>query len=104
MNQNNNIYQKLATIQGEISNLTKSKENKFQNYKYFDEYATLTKIKPLLAKQNLSLTFSDEVEHFSVEEKEKGGGKKDWFAEFRVLNFYQQKCYTFFCYTFGLNI
>ena len=80
MNQNNpnNIYHKLALIQNEAQDLAKSKYNTFQKYKYFDEYATLTKIKPLLNKQKLTLTFDDVPTDFNVEKTE-----KEWVIKYR---------------------
>jgi len=64
MNQANNlnIYQKLATCQAQIGRVAKKELNKFQNYQYFTEYQILIILKPLLAEQKLTLTFSDSEE------------------------------------------
>jgi len=56
-----NIYQKLQIVQTKIGQLVKTKENKYQNYKYVDEYAILKALNPLLDEQKLLLTFSDEI-------------------------------------------
>ena len=66
-----NIYQKLHTIQSKLTHLTKTEENKFQHYKYASEYQILTVLKPLLTETKLTLTFSDEKEHWQTsKEKE----------------------------------
>jgi len=65
-----NIYQKLASIQHEIGQIKKTELNKFQNYKYFTEYRALVLLKPLLAKQKLTLTFSDEIENMEFRKEE----------------------------------
>ena len=57
----NNIYIKLQKVQEKISELEKNELNKFQNYKYVDEYSILRSIRPLLAEQKLTLTFEDEI-------------------------------------------
>ena len=56
-----NIYQKLQLIQSNIGQLAKTEENKFQKYKYVSEYEILKVLRPLLTAQNLTLTFSDEI-------------------------------------------
>ena len=72
MNQlTNNIYQKLATIQGKIKELDRAKENKFQKYFYFTEQQAIKQLKPLLEQERLVLAFSDSHEHFSYEKQEK---------------------------------
>ena len=58
---NTNIYQKLQQIQSKFKHLTKTKENKFQHYKYATEYQILKILKPLLSETKLTLTFSDEI-------------------------------------------
>ena len=74
MNQNN-IYQKLALIQGEIGKIRKTELNKFQNYKFFTEFQALTILKPLLGEHKLTLTLDDNNEPLKVEEltTSKGG-------------------------------
>ena len=54
-----NIYQKLVQIQAKTGQITKAEENKFGKYKYFTEQQALNILKPLLAEQKLTLTFSD---------------------------------------------
>jgi len=71
MNNTNNIYTKLHQIQSKINHLTKTKENKFQYYKYVAEYDILKALKPLLNEQKLTLTFSDETENFTAEKQKK---------------------------------
>ena len=58
---NINIYTKLHQIQSKLNHLTKTELNKFQHYKYVSEYEILKVLKPLLAEQKLTLTFSDEI-------------------------------------------
>lgn len=55
------IYQKLQIVQSKIRHLVKTKENKFQNYKYVVEYDILRALNPLLNEHKLLLTFSDEI-------------------------------------------
>jgi len=71
MNNTNNIYQKLHTIQSKINHLTKTEENKFQHYKYVSEYEILKALKPLLDETKLILLFSDAKEGFVKEKIEK---------------------------------
>ena len=71
MNQINNIYQKLQTLQTNIGQLTKTEENEFQKYKYATEQDILKLLRPLLKKHNLILTFSDMLESFTSEKVEK---------------------------------
>jgi len=71
MNNTNNIYQKLHTIQSKINHLTKTEENKFQHYKYVSEYDILKALKPLLDETKLILLFSDAKEGFVKEKIEK---------------------------------
>ena len=71
MNNTNNIYQKLHTIQSRINHLTKTEENKFQHYKYVSEYEILKALKPLLDETKLILLFSDAKEGFVKEKIEK---------------------------------
>lgn len=68
-----NIYQKLQVIQANTGAISKTELNKFQNYKYFTEQQALNILKPLLAEQKLTLTFSDSNQHFTSEKSE-----KDW--------------------------
>lgn len=65
-----NIYQKLASIQSETGQMEKKELNKFQNYKYFTEYQALVLLKPLLEKQKIALTFTDEIENMEVKKEE----------------------------------
>jgi hypothetical protein len=64
-----NIYQKLHLIQAQIKGLEKTEENKFQKYKYVNEYEILTVLKPLLEQQKLLLLFSDVETNEFVKEK-----------------------------------
>ena len=78
MNNTNNIYQKLHTIQSKINHLTKTEENKFQHYKYVNEYEILKVLKPLLDETKLILLFSDAKEGFVKEKIE-----KDWVVQYQ---------------------
>ena len=73
-----NIYQKLQQIQSQTGAISKTERNKFQNYKYFTEYQALNILKPLLAEQKLTLTFSDDSTQISTEKTE-----KDWAIQYR---------------------
>ncbi len=66
-----NIYQKLQAIQARTGAISKTELNKFQNYRYFTEQQTLNILKPLLAEHKLTLTFSDNLNHFTREKPEK---------------------------------
>ena len=77
MNQNN-IYQKLQTIQSKLNHLTKTEENKFQHYKYVSGYQILTILKPLLTETKLILLFSDTKEGFVKEKPE-----KEWVVSYQ---------------------
>jgi ERF superfamily len=68
-----NIYQKLAQIQAQTGQISRTELNKFQNYKYFTEQQALNILKPLLAehKHKLTLTFSDSSGYFTKEKTEK---------------------------------
>jgi hypothetical protein len=66
-----NIYQKLQAIQSKTGKISRTELNKFQNYKYFTEQQALNILKPLLADQKLTLTFSDQPTDFTREKQEK---------------------------------
>lgn len=70
------IYKKLATIQGKVKEITKTKENAFGKYKYFGEADAIKEIKPLMDAEKVSLTWSDSQDpsHFIYEYK---GDEKD---------------------------
>lgn len=72
-----NIYQKLHLVQSQTGKIAKSELNKYQNYRYFTEQQALNILKPLLAEQKLTLTFSDQVESFTREKTE-----KDWVISY----------------------
>ena len=72
-----NIYQKLQSIQAQTGKISKTELNKFQNYKYFTEQQALNILKPLLAEHKLTLTFSDNLNHFTREKPE-----KDWVISY----------------------
>jgi len=55
-NMKNAIYTKIAQIQGKIKGLTKTKENKFQGYKYFGEDKAILLLKPLLDAEKIATT------------------------------------------------
>lgn len=67
-----NLYQKLHLIQSQTGQITKAEENKFGKYKYFTEQQALNILKPLLAEQKLTLTFSDQAKSFIREKTESG--------------------------------
>ncbi len=72
-----NIYQKLQQIQAQTGAISKTELNKFQNYRYFTEQQALNILKPLLAEHKLTLTFSDNLNHFTREKTE-----KDWVISY----------------------
>jgi ERF superfamily len=55
-----NLHQKLQLIQSEIKELIRTEENKFQKYKFFNELQVLQLLKPLLAKQQVTILLSDD--------------------------------------------
>jgi len=65
-----NIYQKLLQIQTQTGQISRTELNKYQNYRYFTEQQALNILKPLLAEQKLTLTFSD-TNTFTQEKPEK---------------------------------
>jgi hypothetical protein len=66
-----NLYQKLHLIQSQTGQISRTELNKFQNYRYFTEQQALNILKPLLAEQKLTLTFSDEKDrYFDVQKKD----------------------------------
>jgi hypothetical protein len=70
-----NIYQKLHQIQAKTGQISRTELNKYQNYRYFTEQQALNILKPLLAEQKLTLTFSDEKDHY-FEARKKDGEKE----------------------------
>ena len=66
-----NIYQKLQAIQAQTGQISKTETNTFQKYKYFTEQQALNILKPLLNEHKLTLTFSDNLNHFTREKPEK---------------------------------
>lgn len=79
-----NIYQKLQAIQAQTGKISKSELNKFGNYKYFTEQQALNILKPLLADQKLTLTFSDSLDNFTREKPD-----KEW-----VVSYLKQATFT----------
>jgi ERF superfamily len=75
-----NIYQKLHQVQAQTGQISRTELNKFQNYKYFTEQQALNILKPLLAEQKLTLTFSDEKDRYF--ETRKKDGEKEWVVEY----------------------
>ncbi|WP_322632268.1 ERF family protein [endosymbiont DhMRE of Dentiscutata heterogama] len=67
---NNNIYQKLQVIQGQVGSLFKTEENKGQKYSFFNEKQLLELLKPELAKNQLLFILSDEESQPLIHEKE----------------------------------
>jgi hypothetical protein len=57
------LYKKLALVQQELK-APKSQFNKFGNYNYRNQEDILEAVKPLLAKNNLTLIISDEIAMF----------------------------------------
>ncbi|CAG8590025.1 34693_t:CDS:2 [Gigaspora margarita] len=102
-----------ALIQEKVREAAKGKYNAFQKYKYFDEYAILRAIKPLLSEQKLTLTFDDVPADFSIEkiEKEwiikypmgqntdiaKAKGKKAQEQSLKLAQFYTPECLVDLC-------
>jgi len=66
-----NIYQKLQNIQAQTGAISKTETNTFQKYKYFTEQQALNILKPLLNEHKLTLTFSDNLNHFTREKTDK---------------------------------
>ena len=81
-----NIYQKLQQIQSQTGAISKTERNKFQNYRYFTEQQALNILKPLLAEQKLTLTFSDVCEptsqYHNRGELEKQKPDKEWIISY----------------------
>lgn len=70
MVKNNNIYSKLWTIQNEVKKIVRSEENKFQNYRFFNELQVLRLLKPLLEKHRVAIFLTDDSsEPFFCEQK-----------------------------------
>jgi hypothetical protein len=67
------IYKKIATVQGKVKGLEKTRENKFGKYKYFDEAEAIKILKPLLAEEKLAMVVSDSQDPnlFIIERNEK---------------------------------
>src|SRR3954463_8916990 len=65
-----NIYAKLQSIQNEIKELTRTEENKFQKYFFFNELQVLQLLKPLLEKYKLVILLSDDISQPFLHEKE----------------------------------
>jgi len=59
INNNNSIYNKIATIQHNIENIKQEGVNKFQNYKFFNKEQVLRTLKPLLEECKVALIISD---------------------------------------------
>lgn len=66
-----NLYQKLLQVQSQTGSIAKGELNKYQNYRYFTEQQALNILKPLLAEQKLTLTFSDTPGEVTTEKPEK---------------------------------
>ena len=64
-----NIYTKLQSIQSEIKELIRTEENKFQKYKFFNEFQVLDQLKRLLNKHKLILLLSDDTTQPFIHEK-----------------------------------
>src|SRR3954471_20815157 len=65
-----NIFSKLQQIQNEVKELTRTEENKFQKYKFFNELQVLQSLRPLLEKHKITiLFFDDENKEFSCEQQ-----------------------------------
>ena len=81
-----NLYQKLHFIQAKTGQISRTELNKFQNYRYFTEQQALNILKPLLAEQKLTLTFSDVGEptsdYHSRGELEKQKTEKEWIISY----------------------
>lgn len=77
-----NIYQKLQKIQSEIGELVRTEVNKFQNYKFFNEYGVLELLKPLLEKHKLTLLLSDDITQPFIHEKD---GKEHFIKYLKKL-------------------
>lgn len=76
-----NLYQKLHLVQSQTEKISRTELNKYQNYKYFTEQQALNILKPLLAEQKLTLTFSDEDNHSYLEASKKDG-EKEWTVQY----------------------
>ncbi|WNE41576.1 MAG: hypothetical protein AM1032_000316 [Mycoplasmataceae bacterium] len=69
---NNSIYQKISSIQNNISDIKKDGLNRFQNYKFFNKEQVLRSLKPLLEEYKVALIISDSelVAEYLKDEKE----------------------------------
>lgn len=57
---NLNLHQKIQLIQSEIKELTRKEKNLSQHYSFFNELQVLQLLKPLLAKQQVTILLSDD--------------------------------------------
>jgi hypothetical protein len=64
------IHVKLQKIQSEIKELTRTEENKFQKYFFFNELQILRLLKPLLEKYKLVVLLSDDISQPFLHEKD----------------------------------
>jgi|SRR6185295_9933756 len=79
--ENKELNKKIGNIQRDIKDLVKDEQNKFQNYKYFEESQILKILKPLLDREKLTLKINDDdtqpLQHEIREGVSKDGKKKD---------------------------
>jgi ERF superfamily len=65
-----NIYTKLQSIQSEVEELIRTEENKFQKYKFFNEFQVLKQLRKLLKNHKLILLLSDDTTQPFIHERE----------------------------------
>src|SRR6266496_780254 len=80
MSKEMNIYQKLKAIQDGIGAISKTERNSYQGYSYVGEYQILSKLRPLLNTNGLTLTFDDILGTFKYQETDTKKGGKEWLV------------------------
>ncbi|CAG8752892.1 39487_t:CDS:2, partial [Gigaspora margarita] len=88
INLQENSKGKISRIQAEIKGLERTKENKFQSYKYFTEDEAIKLLKPMLEKEKLAQVFSDTDQFFY--DKQEGKNKKGEPTTEHVLRYLKQ--------------
>ena len=80
MSANKNIHQRLQEVQRQIGSMLKTERNSFQGYSYVGEYQILSKLRPLLNENGLTLTFDDIPGTFNFQETDTKKGGKEWLV------------------------
>ena len=77
-----NIYTKLQLIQSEVKELIRTEENKFQKYKFFNEFQVLKQLRLSLKNHKLILLLSDDTTQPFIHEKD---GKEHFIKYLKKL-------------------